>query len=63
MFCGRVEFARGVWAGVELAACEGKHDGSISGIAYFKCPPGCGKFPDVLSAMTSAQNLSVFILN
>lgn len=38
MFCGRVEFAGGVWAGVELPGADGKNDGSVDGISYFKCP-------------------------
>ena len=39
MFCGRVEFSGGVWAGVELSEGEGKNDGSVDGITYFRCPP------------------------
>lgn len=42
MFCGRVEFSGGVWAGIEISNEEGKHDGSVAGIAYFKCPPKSG---------------------
>jgi len=42
MFCGRTDFAGGVWAGVELGEGEGKNDGSVDGISYFKCPPSRG---------------------
>ncbi|KAI8509346.1 CAP-Gly domain-containing linker protein 4 [Branchiostoma belcheri] len=38
-FCGTTEFASGVWAGIELDEPEGKNDGSIGGIYYFKCAP------------------------
>ena len=39
MFCGRVEFAGGVWAGLEVAEGEGRNDGSVDGISYFRCAP------------------------
>ena len=44
MFCGRVEFSGGVWAGIEVSNGEGKHNGSVSGITYFKCPPRSGVY-------------------
>ncbi|CAH1243559.1 CLIP3 [Branchiostoma lanceolatum] len=43
-FCGTTEFASGVWAGIELDEPEGKNDGSIGGIYYFKCAPKHGIF-------------------
>lgn len=49
MFCGRVEFSGGVWAGVELSEGEGKNDGSVDGITYFRCPPLRGKRPLLLT--------------
>ncbi|KAI5618795.1 hypothetical protein C0J50_21466 [Silurus asotus] len=36
-FCGRTEFAGGLWAGVELQQPEGKNDGSVAGVHYFTC--------------------------
>ena len=43
MFCGRVEFAGGIWVGVEVGEGEGKNDGSVDGISYFRCAPFRGK--------------------
>ena len=34
-FIGPVEFASGVWAGIELEALTGKNDGSVNGQQYF----------------------------
>ena len=41
-FCGRTDFASGVWCGVELHEKCGKSDGSVAGVTYFKCLPGFG---------------------
>ncbi len=35
-FCGTTEFATGMWAGVELDTQEGKNDGTVRGIRYFR---------------------------
>ena len=35
-FCGTTEFGMGMWAGVELDAPEGKNDGIVKGIRYFR---------------------------
>ncbi|KAJ7991213.1 hypothetical protein DPEC_G00294990 [Dallia pectoralis] len=43
-FCGRTEFAGGLWAGVELDQAEGKNDGSVAGVQYFTCRPKHGIF-------------------
>lgn len=43
-FIGSVEFAAGPWIGVELDLPEGKNDGSVNGIRYFKCRPRHGVF-------------------
>jgi dynactin complex subunit len=43
-FCGTTDFAAGIWAGVELDAAEGKHDGTVEGVSYFVCPPDRGVF-------------------
>ncbi|KAJ8300301.1 hypothetical protein KUTeg_021820 [Tegillarca granosa] len=42
MFKGKVAFAPGVWAGVELDAPEGRNDGSHDGKRYFTCRPNHG---------------------
>ncbi|XP_019865579.2 uncharacterized protein LOC109594782 isoform X3 [Aethina tumida] len=41
-FVGHVNFAKGTWCGVELTADLGKNDGSVNGVRYFDCAPGCG---------------------
>ncbi|KAG5507331.1 hypothetical protein GH5_07425 [Leishmania sp. Ghana 2012 LV757] len=43
-FYGLTDFAAGEWAGVELVGCEGRHDGTVKGISYFKCAAGQGIF-------------------
>ncbi|CAL1542431.1 unnamed protein product [Lymnaea stagnalis] len=49
-FVGSVQFANGVWVGVELDQPEGKNDGAVKGIRYFQCRPRHGVFvrPDKL---------------
>lgn len=42
-FCGTTEFASGQWAGIELDEPEGKNNGSVGKIQYFKCAPRYGK--------------------
>ncbi|XP_053409027.1 tubulin-specific chaperone B-like [Mercenaria mercenaria] len=41
-FVGNVEFASGPWVGVELDLPEGKNNGSVNGIPYFRCRPRHG---------------------
>lgn len=41
-FCGTTEFASGQWAGIELDEPEGKNNGSVGKIQYFKCAAKCG---------------------
>uniref|UniRef100_G3WCS1 CAP-Gly domain containing linker protein family member 4 n=1 Tax=Sarcophilus harrisii TaxID=9305 RepID=G3WCS1_SARHA len=43
-FCGTTEFASGQWAGIELSEPEGKNNGSVGKVQYFKCPPKYGIF-------------------
>ncbi|XP_060606101.1 kinesin-like protein KIF13A, partial [Ruditapes philippinarum] len=43
-FVGNVEFASGPWVGVELDLPEGKNNGSVNGIPYFRCRPRHGIF-------------------
>ena len=43
-FCGTTEFAAGMWAGVELDTADGKNDGTVKGMRYFRCEPDHGIF-------------------
>ncbi|XP_062614422.1 centrosome-associated protein 350-like [Saccostrea cucullata] len=44
LFKGKVHFAPGIWAGVELEKPDGKTDGMEDGKRYFSCKPGHGIF-------------------
>eukprot|EP00483_Globobulimina_turgida_P003985 UN03993 len=43
-FEGLVDFAKGIWIGVELHETWGPHDGAVQGVRYFSCPPKRGIF-------------------
>ncbi|ELT98482.1 hypothetical protein CAPTEDRAFT_225292 [Capitella teleta] len=43
-FIGCTEFAAGNWVGVELESADGKNDGSVKGVRYFKCRKRHGVF-------------------
>lgn len=43
-FKGPTQFAKGVWAGVELDDPEGTNSGTIQGVSYFTCKPNFGIF-------------------
>jgi CAP-Gly domain-containing linker protein 3/4 len=43
-FCGPTAFATGTRVGVALDQPEGKNDGTVAGVAYFRCPPDHGIF-------------------
>eukprot|EP00124_Ichthyophonus_hoferi_P003205 Ihof_evm6s264 gene=Ihof_evmTU6s264 len=38
-YLGTTQFSAGHWAGVELMGPQGRNDGSVQGIRYFKCAP------------------------
>uniref|UniRef100_A0A7M4ERI4 CAP-Gly domain containing linker protein family member 4 n=1 Tax=Crocodylus porosus TaxID=8502 RepID=A0A7M4ERI4_CROPO len=54
-FCGTTEFASGQWAGIELDEPEGKNNGSVGKIQYFKCATKCGIFAP-LSKISKASD-------
>ncbi|XP_068070379.1 kinesin-like protein KIF13A isoform X4 [Danio rerio] len=43
-YVGGVEFAKGIWVGVELDLAVGKHNGTVKGRVYFRCATGHGVF-------------------
>ncbi|NXE92196.1 CLIP4 protein, partial [Menura novaehollandiae] len=54
-FCGTTEFASGQWAGVELDEPEGKNNGTVGKVQYFKCAPKRGIFAP-LSKISKASD-------
>ncbi|XP_069438986.1 CAP-Gly domain-containing linker protein 4 isoform X2 [Ovis canadensis] len=54
-FCGTTEFASGQWAGIELDEPEGKNNGSVGKVQYFKCAPKYGIFAP-LSKISKAKD-------
>ncbi|XP_008054187.1 CAP-Gly domain-containing linker protein 4 [Carlito syrichta] len=54
-FCGTTEFASGQWAGIELDEPEGKNNGSVGKVQYFKCAPKYGIFAP-LSKISRAKD-------
>ena len=43
-YIGFVQFALGMWLGVELETAIGKNDGLVDGTRYFRCAPNHGLF-------------------
>ncbi|MEE6473639.1 hypothetical protein FKM82_010116 [Ascaphus truei] len=60
-FCGPTEFALGQWAGIEMDEAEGKNDGSVGGIQYFKCPAKHGIFAPVSKTSKAFNSMKTFI--
>ncbi|VDD75009.1 unnamed protein product [Mesocestoides corti] len=46
-YCGPVEFASGIWVGIELDEAFGKNDGSVNGVTYFECTEKHGIFAPI----------------
>ncbi|XP_033744312.1 uncharacterized protein LOC117330198 [Pecten maximus] len=47
LYYGRTHLADGIFCGVELDESDGKHDGQVQGVRYFRCRPGHGIFAPV----------------
>ncbi|XP_053568617.1 CAP-Gly domain-containing linker protein 4 [Bombina bombina] len=60
-FCGPTEFASGQWAGIEMDESEGKNDGSVGGIQYFKCPLKHGIFAPLSKITKALEPMKTFI--
>ena len=43
-YSGETKFAPGPWCGVELTTADGKNDGTVQGVEYFKCEQNYGVF-------------------
>lgn len=60
-FCGSTQFATGQWAGIEMDESEGKNDGSVGGVQYFKCPPKHGIFAPLSKIRRANETMRTFI--
>jgi CAP-Gly domain-containing linker protein 3/4 len=43
-YIGKVEFAEGIWLGLDMRGPKGNHDGSVDGRRYFHCKKNYGVF-------------------
>ncbi|XP_025091314.1 CAP-Gly domain-containing linker protein 1-like isoform X4 [Pomacea canaliculata] len=59
-YVGETDFAKGVWAGVELDEALGKNDGAVAGKRYFDCKAMHGLFAPVhkITRLAGAMSLS-----
>ncbi|XP_072266072.1 CAP-Gly domain-containing linker protein 4 isoform X2 [Pyxicephalus adspersus] len=60
-FFGLTQFAPGQWAGIEMDESEGKNDGSVGGVQYFKCPPKHGIFAPLSKIRRANEPMRTFI--
>ncbi|XP_075060484.1 CAP-Gly domain-containing linker protein 4 [Mixophyes fleayi] len=60
-YCGPTQFALGQWAGVEMDESEGKNDGTIGGVQYFKCPARHGIFAPLSKIKKVNEPMKTFI--
>ncbi|GBG34455.1 Protein phosphatase, putative [Hondaea fermentalgiana] len=56
-FFGATSFKAGNWVGVELERADGKNDGSVNGVKYFKCKLGHGLFVRPCMLLTETEAL------
>lgn len=54
-FKGPTAFREGVWVGVELQKPNGKNDGVVQGVRYFRCEPKHGLFTNVEKLVLVAE--------
>nr|KAG5686097.1 hypothetical protein BaRGS_021349 [Batillaria attramentaria] len=59
-YVGETDFAKGVWAGVELDEALGKNDGAVAGKRYFDCKALHGLFAPVhkVTRLAGAMSMS-----
>ena len=61
-YCGATQFASGIWAGVELegSSGDGKHNGTVQGVTYFRCPANQGIFAPINRVTKYGSRYRVF---
>ncbi|KAM4042918.1 CAP-Gly domain-containing linker protein 4 [Anomaloglossus baeobatrachus] len=60
-YCGATQFATGQWAGVEMEEADGKNDGAVGGVQYFKCSPKHGIFAPLSKIRRASDTMKTFI--
>lgn len=60
-YCGPAQFATGQWAGIEMDEADGKNDGSVGGVQYFKCSPKHGIFAPMSKIRRANEPMKTFI--
>ncbi|XP_071996071.1 CAP-Gly domain-containing linker protein 4 isoform X2 [Engystomops pustulosus] len=60
-FCGTTQFATGQWAGIEMDEADGKNNGSVGGVQYFKCSPKHGIFAPLSKIRRAHESMKTFI--
>ena len=59
-FFGETKFGAGEWVGVELDAPEGKNDGVVNDVEYFKCAPNHGIFVRKIQVTSNISMIPYF---
>ena len=59
-YCGATQFASGIWAGVELEGGDGKHNGTVQGVTYFRCHANQGVFAPINRVTKYGSRYRVF---
>ena len=56
-FIGKTQFAAGEWVGISLDHPDGKNNGSVQGVQYFRCPRNHGLFtqPELLTLVKESD--------
>ncbi|XP_066451209.1 CAP-Gly domain-containing linker protein 4 isoform X2 [Eleutherodactylus coqui] len=60
-YCGPTQFATGQWAGIEMDEADGKNNGSVGGVQYFKCSPKRGIFAPLSKIRRASEPMKTFI--
>eukprot|EP00042_Codosiga_hollandica_P020763 m.69051 g.69051 ORF g.69051 m.69051 type:complete len:496 (+) comp50031_c0_seq1:561-2048(+) len=61
-FVGTTKFAPGLWFGVELSLANGRNDGSVGGVTYFRCAKNHGTFTQISRLSLTGNRVEPFSL-